>query len=98
MMSAFFPASTARSRAYRATTAKQTAGTLKEISGVCTHPALQGRGYARRLMHRLIRLQLARGQTPFLHVMHGNEAARALYARMGFRHHSDIAVRVVSRT
>ena len=74
------------------------AGTLKEISGVCTHPAFQGRGYARRLMHRLIRLQLARGQTPFLHVMHGNDAARALYARMGFRHHGDIAVRVVSRT
>jgi predicted GNAT family acetyltransferase len=74
------------------------AGTLKEISGVCTHPAFQGRGYARRLMHRLIRLQLARGQTPFLHVMKGNDAARALYARMGFRHHGDIAVRVVSRT
>jgi predicted GNAT family acetyltransferase len=74
------------------------AGTLKEISGVCTHPAFQGRGYARRLMHRLIRLQLARGQTPFLHVMKGNDAARALYARMGFRHHSDIAVRVMSRT
>lgn len=74
------------------------AGTLKEISGVCTHPAFQGRGYARRLMHRLIRLQLARGQTPFLHVMQGNDAARALYARMGFRHHGDIAVRVVSRS
>ncbi len=74
------------------------AGTLKEISGVCTHPAFQGRGYARRLMHRLIRLQLARGQTPFLHVMKGNDAARALYARMGFRHHGDIAVRVMSRT
>ena len=74
------------------------AGMLREISGVCTHPAFQGRGYARRLMHRLIALQLARGQTPFLHVMKGNDRARALYARMGFRHNGDIAVRVVSRT
>src|SRR5712671_499042 len=29
------------------------AGTLREISGVCTHPDYQGRGYARRLMTKL---------------------------------------------
>ena len=26
---------------------------LREISGVCTHPDYQGRGYARRLMTKL---------------------------------------------
>lgn len=73
------------------------AGALREVSGVCTHPDFQGRGHARRLMNRLVRRQLARGQLPFLHVMKGNEHARALYARMGFRHQGDMVVRIVSR-
>ena len=73
------------------------AGTLREISGVCTDPAFQGRGYARRLMLKLVRTQLARGQVPFLHVMRGNVHAAGLYERMGFRRHGEIAVRVVSR-
>ena len=77
---------------------RMAAGTLREISGVCPHPDFRGRGLARRLMHKLVRRQLARGQLPFLHVMAGNDRARALYARMGFRHHGDIAVRIVSRT
>jgi predicted GNAT family acetyltransferase len=51
---------------------------LHEISGVCTHPAHQGRGYARWLMLKLIRRQLLRGETPFLHVMRANEAAQGL--------------------
>jgi ribosomal protein S18 acetylase RimI-like enzyme len=70
---------------------------LREISGVCTHPDYQGRGYARRLMLKLIRRQLARGETPFLHVMRANEAAHQLYLRMGFRDYRETVVRVVSR-
>lgn len=73
------------------------AGTLREISGVCTHPDFQGRGLARRLMHKLIRREMQRGETPFLHVMHANRGARALYERMGFRTHQEVVVRVVSR-
>jgi predicted GNAT family acetyltransferase len=42
---------------------------LRDISGVCTRPGYQGRGLARRLMLKLVRRQLARGETPFLHVM-----------------------------
>lgn len=72
------------------------AGTLREISGVCTHPDFQGRGLARRLMMKLIRLEMQRGETPFLHVMRDNAGARSLYARMGFRDYKESVVRVVS--
>ena len=73
------------------------AGSLREISGVCTHPGFQGRGLARRLMMKLIRRQRLRGETPFLHVMSGNAGARALYERMGFRLYRESVVRVISR-
>ncbi len=73
------------------------AGPLREISGVCTDPQAQGRGYARRLMHLLLRIQIGRGQMPFLHVMADNNHARGVYERMGFRHHQRVVVRVVSR-
>ena len=54
------------------------AGTLREISGVCTHPDVQGRGLARRLMLKLIARQLQRDETPFLHVMRDNSGARLI--------------------
>ena len=73
------------------------AGRLREVSGVCTDPAFQGRGLARRLMLQLIRRQCLRGETPFLHVMRENTAARALYERMGFRDFREVAVRVIAR-
>ena len=73
------------------------AGSLREISGVCTHPDQQGRGWARRLMLVLVGLQMRRGETPFLHVMRDNENAHRLYRRMGFRVHQEPVVRVVSR-
>lgn len=72
------------------------AGTLREISGVCTHPDHQGRGLARRLMLKLVRRQLLRGELPFLHVMRENDGARRLYEKMGFRHYRESVVRVVS--
>jgi predicted GNAT family acetyltransferase len=72
------------------------AGPLREISGVCTHPSHQGRGFARRLMLELVRRQLRRGQTPCLHVLRDNALARGLYARMGFRDHREAAIRVIS--
>ena len=72
------------------------AGTLREISGVCTHPDFQGRGLARGLMLKLVQRQLRRGETPFLHVMRENSGARRLYEQMGFRNHRETVVRVVS--
>lgn len=73
------------------------AGDLREISGVCTHPDFQGRGLARRLMAQLIRREMARGETPVLHVVSGNAGAVALYRRMGFAVHGETVVRVVQR-
>ncbi len=70
---------------------------FREISGVCTHPDSQGRGLARRLMLQLIRRQLERAEVPFLHVLRENTRAHGLYARMGFRVHSESVVRVFSR-
>ena len=74
------------------------AGTLREVSGVCTHPDAQGRGLARRLMLKLVRRQMQRGETPCLNVLGNNTGARRLYARMGFRDNLETVVRVVSRT
>ena len=73
------------------------AGELREISGVCTHPDFQGRGFARRLMTKLLHRQRQRDETPFLHVMRHNTGARELYARMGFRDFRESVVRVISQ-
>jgi predicted GNAT family acetyltransferase len=64
---------------------------------VCTHPDFQGRGLARRLMLLLLRRELQRGEVPFLHVLRDNHPAHDLYARMGFRDHRELTVRVLSR-
>jgi GNAT superfamily N-acetyltransferase len=71
------------------------AGSLREVSGVCTHPDFQGRGFARRLMVKVMRRELARGEVPFLHVMSANATARRLYERLGFRVYHEQVVRVV---
>lgn len=56
----------------------------EEISAVCTHPDFTGRGYAARLINHVVRKQLQRGITPFLHVNETNTRARSLYVRLGF--------------
>ena len=73
------------------------AGSLREISGVCTHPDYQGRGLAKRLMLKLITREMLHGQAPFLHVMRDNAGARQLYEAMGFRNYKETVVRVVAR-
>ena len=71
---------------------------LHEVSGICTHPDFQGRGLASKLTLKLVRRQMQRGKTPFLHVMSHNTPARALYGKMGFRNHRETVVRVVTRS
>ena len=73
------------------------AGAFHEISGVCTHPDFQGRGLAKKLMLKLIRRQMLRDKTSFLHVMSENIHARHMYERMGFKHYRETIVRVVSK-
>ena len=70
---------------------------LREVSGICTHPDAQGRGLARRLTALVVRRELARGETPFLHVVATNARAIALYERLGFATVRNVCVRVVSR-
>jgi ribosomal protein S18 acetylase RimI-like enzyme len=71
---------------------------LREVSGICTHPEAQGRGLARRLTALVVRRALARGETPFLHVVAANARAITLYERMGFVTAREVPVRVVART
>jgi ribosomal protein S18 acetylase RimI-like enzyme len=73
------------------------AGQLREVSGICTHPDFRGRGLARRLTLKLIRREMQRGETPFLHVMGDNPDARRLYRKMGFRDYCETRLRVISR-
>jgi GNAT superfamily N-acetyltransferase len=76
---------------------RMSTGQCVEISGVCTHPAHQGRGLARFLIEQLIRRELARGALPFLNVVRSNTRAHSVYERMGFRDHDEHVLRVVSR-
>ena len=73
------------------------AGDLHEVSGICTHPDYQGRGLARKLTLKLVRRQMQRGKTTFLHVMSHNTPARGLYEKMGFRNYLETVVRVATR-
>ncbi len=74
------------------------AGTLREVSGICTHPDFRGRGLARRLTLKLIHREMQRGETPFLHVMGDNSTARSLYRKMGFRDYCETTLRVISHS
>lgn len=59
-------------------------GDFREISAVCTHPDVQGRGYARALMARVVNAMMRAGQTPMLHVESANKRAIDLYLTLGF--------------
>jgi ribosomal protein S18 acetylase RimI-like enzyme len=56
----------------------------REISGVCTHPAHTGKGYAKMLVTFLMREHASAGFRSFLHVSKSNTRATALYERLGF--------------
>ena len=73
------------------------AGPYREVSGICTHPGYRSRGLARRLTLKLVRRQLCRGETPFLHVMADNTTARELYCDLGFVDYCETTMRVISR-
>jgi len=73
------------------------AGNLQEVSGICTHPDFQGRGLAKKLTLKLVRRQMQRGKTSFLHVLSQNSTARGLYEKMGYRNYRETVVRVVTR-
>jgi len=55
-----------------------------EISAVCTHPDVRGRGLASALTTHVAAAIAGRGEQPFLHVAESNESARRLYRGLGF--------------
>jgi ribosomal protein S18 acetylase RimI-like enzyme len=59
-------------------------GDCREVSGICTHPDSQGRGFARALTGRIVNGILRAGETPFLHVMSANARAIGIYEAIGF--------------
>lgn len=73
-------------------------GDYREISAVCTHPDVQGRGYARALIGRTINRIVAAGQTPFLHAESTNTRAIALYRSLGFELRAEFPMLFATRT
>ncbi len=66
-----------------------------EVSGVCTHPDLRGRGLAALLSHKVATDILARGETPFLHAYASNAAAISVYEALGFKLRRHVVVTVL---
>jgi len=65
---------------------------FREVSAVCTHPDVQGRGYARALIGRVVNRMLRAGQTPMLHVESANRRAIDLYRALGFLPRTELAL------
>lgn len=68
-----------------------------EISGVCVHPDVRGRGLARRLSSIVGARIQARGDLPFLHAWADNRAAIALYESLGFVLREHVHASVIAR-
>lgn len=70
---------------------------FSEICSVCTHPGFTGRGFARRLVIKILNRQLLRGESPFLRVMKDSAHACCLYRNLGFHAVSESLARTVVR-
>jgi predicted GNAT family acetyltransferase len=68
-----------------------------EVSGVCTHPDVRGRGYAGGLMRLVARRILERGETPFLHAYASNAGAIELYRTLGFTVRRTVILTILKR-
>ena len=60
------------------------AGDYREVSAICTHPDVRGRGLARALIGRVVNRMLRAAQPPFLHVYSTNTTAIDVYLALGF--------------
>lgn len=56
-----------------------------ELSGLCTHPDFQGRGFGKLLFRYVAGEISARDETAYLHAYTTNTSAIALYEALGFR-------------
>ncbi|HEX5061779.1 MAG TPA: GNAT family N-acetyltransferase, partial [Kofleriaceae bacterium] len=68
-----------------------------EVSGVCTHPDVRGRGLARELSALVATRIIERGETPYLHAYASNAPAIQLYESLGFKLRCAMHVAVIAR-
>ena len=68
-----------------------------EISGVCTRPGHTGKGYAARLIARLLHEHVRARLGSFLHVSKSNTRAICLYSHLGFSLMQEVPLYPVSR-
>ena len=68
-----------------------------EISAVCCHPGWRGQGLPADLMRLISQGIVARGETPFLHVLAENASAIALYDKLGFRRRLQTRLTILRR-
>ena len=68
-----------------------------EISAVCCHPDWRGQGLPADLMRLVSQGIVARGETPFLHVLAENASAIALYDKLGFRRRLQTRLTILRR-
>lgn len=71
-------------------------GGYPEVSGVCTHPAHRGKGYAASLIWEVVRKHRRDGDVSWLHVSAANQRAIDLYRRMGFTICREVTIHRVS--
>jgi predicted GNAT family acetyltransferase len=70
----------------------------REITAVCTHPDVRGRGLGAALMRVVGQRMIAEGDQPFLHSYASNEPAIALYRRLGFEVRTEVVHAVWKRS
>lgn len=68
-----------------------------EISAICCHPDWRGQGLPADLTRLVSQRIVARGETPFLHVLADNAAAIGLYEKLGFRQRLHTALTIIKR-
>ncbi len=71
-----------------------------EISGVCTHPSAQGRGYAAGLVASVLGQIDADDEGAFLHVRIGSPSEKGairVYEKIGFEQHQVMEIAVLER-
>ena len=68
-----------------------------ELSGLCTHPEFQGRGFGKLLFRYVAGEIAARDETAFLHAFASNTHAVALYQSLGFSIRTVMNLLIVKR-
>lgn len=66
-----------------------------EVSAIVTHPNFTGKGYAKQLTAHVVNKIIAKGKTPFLHVLNTNSIAINLYEKLGFYTRKEISFNYV---